>query len=126
RKQAAYPGCAAAVAPGRRTEHACVLARELRDALVTHREGRRSRIVALVEHQPPGFDQAQPLLILPRRERGELLEVLVERGQAHRRGAGEPFDRDAFAKGRSQQVDRASQPGGAALWCGYGAKLCAM
>ena len=82
------PGAPARVPPRRLAEHPGVLAAELRRAPVPHPERRDLGPFALLDHQPPRFEQPEPLLVLHRAHRGRLLEPTEER-----RPAGHPLVR---------------------------------
>jgi NAD(P)-dependent dehydrogenase (short-subunit alcohol dehydrogenase family) len=66
------------VAPGRRTEHARILAAELRRAFIAHLPGGALGVGGTHHHQVPGLKQAKLLLVLQWRHRSERLELLVE------------------------------------------------
>lgn len=96
------------MAGGRRTERAPELAAELRRALVTDLEGGAGGIEALVQHQRPGFVEAQELLELQRGHRRDSPEVAVEGRLAHARAGRETLDTDRLAVMRLEVRDGAS------------------
>ena len=66
------------IALGRGTEQAAVLAAELRGTLVADHERRARGVVSLIQHQPPRFVQAQPLLVLKGAHRSQLTKVMMQ------------------------------------------------
>src|SRR5690554_3731880 len=75
-----------------RLEKAAILPGKLRDAFIAHLEGGVAGGEAFVEHEPARLEQAKSLLVLPRRKRGHVLEVLVKGREAHGGGRCQALD----------------------------------
>lgn len=75
-----YPVCARLpdIARRRLSEHSAILAREVRDALVTNAIGRIADRLSLRQHPTAGLDEPKLLLKLQRRQRCDTAEVNVE------------------------------------------------
>src|SRR2546426_12815575 len=77
-------------------ELASVLAAELRGAVVAHPVSDGGDVVCPGEQQQARLLETDLLLKLDRAQRGNGVEVAVERGRAHAAGAGEVFDAKRF------------------------------
>ena len=102
---------ASRVASRRKPELPSVLAAELRGAVVSHPVGHGGDVVGSGEQQQARFLQADLLLELDRAERGDGLEVAVERGRAHAAGASEVLDAKRLVVVLGDPPDRAADVG---------------
>ncbi|CPJ33807.1 Uncharacterised protein [Bordetella pertussis] len=86
---------------------AAVFAAELRRAFVADPVGGRAGVQGFGHHQPVRLVQAQLLLVLQRAERGDGLEMVMQRRHAHVDGRGQVFHAQRLRVVPAQPVDGA-------------------
>jgi hypothetical protein len=96
------------VAAGRRTEHAPILAIELRRTLVAHVESDTGRVPCARQEPPPRFLQPDLLLKLERTHGCHFQKMPMKGRNAHARDSGQLFHSNGLIKPLANHMDRST------------------